>query len=511
MQQYQYLNNQKNQKTKSKTPLLLTILLLAGLTACSFDFNFQIGGLGSTTSFDVSYSNDNYYIPNSLKYTLRDVNSNLGWVTSETVGEQKFLVVPIQLKDAPSWSDTMLTNLNAAFFGNKEETNFESVKSFYETSSYGQLKIGGEVVDPVKVPFSVKELDRFSTSAPDLVINEFYSFYNSAKLKEYDTDSDGYIDNAIFIYSNDYSKNSTSAYWAWCYSYNAQPNINKPNVNNYMWASYAFTKENYLDLYRSTYVDAHTYIHETGHLLGLDDYYSYDTVDTWDPAGRLEMQSYNVGDHNIFSKLAMGWVKPYVPTGSTVINLKTSAKYPEAILLNTDWNGSAFDEYILIEYYTPTELNEVDSKHNFSGNGKMYDYSGLRIYHVDARIAKLRASNGMTTFMNYVDDMPSIFDGYYYYIGASNSACYSYLSDYEASRYRLIHLLDQGEFNKINDGKGGALVPGYTLWDGSKVFSPSSKFFINDNEFNDGSKIGFHVSVSDLNEESCTVTISYLD
>lgn len=511
MQQYQYLNNQKNQKTKSKTPLLLTILLLAGLTACSFDFNFQIGGLGSTTSFDVSYSNDNYYIPNSLKYTLRDVNSNLGWVTSETVGEQKFLVVPIQLKDAPSWSDTMLTNLNAAFFGDKEETNFESVKSFYETSSYGQLKIGGEVVEPVKVPFSVKELDRFSTSAPDLVINEFYSFYNSAKLKEYDTDSDGYIDNAIFIYSNDYSKNSTSAYWAWCYSYSAQPNINKPNVNNYMWASYAFTKENYLDLYRSTYVDAHTYIHETGHLLGLDDYYSYDTVDTWDPAGRLEMQSYNVGDHNIFSKLAMGWVKPYVPTGSTVINLKTSAKYPEAILLNTDWNGSAFDEYILIEYYTPTGLNEVDSKHNFSGNGKMYDYSGLRIYHVDARIAKLRASNGMTTFMNYVDDMPSIFDGYYYYIGASNSACYSYLSDYEASRYRLIHLLDQGEFNKINDGKGGALVPGYTLWDGSKVFSPSSKFFINDNEFNDGSKIGFHVSVSDLNEESCTVTISYLD
>ena len=139
MQQYQYLNNQKNQKIKNKNPLFLTMLLLAGLTACSFDFNFQIGGLGSTTSFDVSYSNDNYYIPNSLKYTLRDVNSNLGWVTSETVGEQKFLVVPIQLKDAPTWSDSMLTNLNAAFFGDKEETNFESVKSFYETSSYGQL------------------------------------------------------------------------------------------------------------------------------------------------------------------------------------------------------------------------------------------------------------------------------------------------------------------------------------------------------------------------------------
>ena len=507
MQQFQSFK--KEQKT-NKTPIILTLLLLAGLTACSFEFDIILGSNKPTTSFDVSYSDDNYYTPNNLKYTLRDINSNLGWVTSETIGEQKFLVVPIQLKDARSWSDNMLTNLNSAFFGDKEETKYESVKSFYETSSYGQLKISGEVVDPVIIPYTIKELDRLSTAAPDEVIRSFYSSYSTSKLKEYDTDGDGYVDNAIFIYSNDYSKNNTSAYWAWCYSYDATPNFLKPAINNYMWASYAFVGEDYLDLYRTSYVDAHTYIHETGHLLGLDDYYSYDTVDTWDPAGKLEMQSYNVGDHNIFSKLAMGWVKPYVPTGSTVINLKTSAKYPEAILLNTNWNGSAFDEYILIEYYTPTGLNEVDAKHNFSGNGKMYDYSGLRIYHVDARIAKLRASNGMTTFMNYVDDMPSNFDGYYYYVGASNSACYSYLSNYESSRYRLLHLLDQGEFNKINDGKGGALVPGYTLWNGSKVFSPSSKFFINDTKFNDGSEINFHVSVSDLTEESCNVTISYV-
>ena len=324
MQQYQSSKILvKNQKTK--TPIFITCLLLAGLTACSFDFDVILPGISNTTtSFDVTYSQDNYYIANSLKYTLRDLNSQLSWVTSKTVGEQKLMIVPIKLKNAPSWTDTMLSNLNKAFFGTSEETNYESVKSFYEKSSYGKLNISGEVIDPVDISFTVSELDKYSTYAPDLVIAGFYAAASASKLKEYDVDGDGFVDNAIFIYSNDYSKSASSAYWAWCYSYDYTPNYTKPTVNNYMWASYAFTGEKYLDLYRTSYVDAHTYIHETGHLLGLDDYYSYDNTNTWDPAGRLEMQSYNIGDHNIFSKMAMGWVNPYVPTGSTVINLKTS-------------------------------------------------------------------------------------------------------------------------------------------------------------------------------------------
>ena len=64
-----------------------------------------------------------------------------------------------------------------------------------------------------------------------------------------------------------------------------------------MWVSYDFVNDKYLDFYNYNKLDTHTFVHESGHLLGLNDYYCYDTENTWDPAGVLDMQSYNVGDH----------------------------------------------------------------------------------------------------------------------------------------------------------------------------------------------------------------------
>ena len=148
-------------------------------------------------------------------------------------------------------------------------------------------------------------------------------------------------------------------------------------------------------------------------MLGLDDYYCYDDENSWNCAGELDMQSYNVGDHNAYSKIALGWNDPYVVTNSCQINLKTSSKYPEAILINDNWNGSSFDEYILIEYYTPTGLNEIDAKHSYSKT-QMYNYNGLRIYHVDARLIKAKISgNNLVQSNDYVDEID--FNEYYRY------------------------------------------------------------------------------------------------
>ena len=66
-----------------------------------------------------------------------------------------------------------------------------------------------------------------------------------------------------------------------------------------MWASYEFMNDS-----GTNRIDAHTYIHETGHLLGSDDFYSNED---YDPVGDLEMQSYNVGDMGAFSKFQFGW------------------------------------------------------------------------------------------------------------------------------------------------------------------------------------------------------------
>lgn len=507
-----------------KRKLVLSVLILGTLVGCgSFSISAvstESGG-GSTTEVPTSAPSSvsdsssqsqgvNYYRPSSLNLTLQDINSQVGWVTSESTGDQKMLVVPVKLKDGPAWTTTKLENLRKAFFGKSEETTFESVASFYEKSSYGELRITGEIAPVCELntsDYTVSKVNSLGDYAADTVIAEYYKTANASLLKQYDLNNDGFVDNCIFIYSNAYSTSDTSGFWAWCSYTDMDPSSSKPAVNNYMWASYEFMNDGYEDNYRSDYIDAHTFIHETGHLLGLDDYYSYESGG-WDCAGTLEMQSYNVGDQNIYSKMALGWVKPYVVTGNSEITLKTSAKYPEAILINDTWNGSAFDEYILIEYYTPQGLNQVDAEHTYGGRDKMYGYKGLRIYHIDARLAKLSVdSRGNITFKGYTDTIVTS-NNMVSYVGASNTPSYSYLSGSFTSLYRYVHLLDQGGSNRLNAGKGGTVSKNTALWTGSKTFSPSSTFFANGTRFNGGEDIGYSVSVSNLTDESCKVTIT---
>lgn len=514
-----------------KRYLLLGIALLT-ISSCD---SFSMSDFLNTSSLQISIDKtdifDGYYKASDLRYTFRDLNSQIGWNTSISVGNQKLLVVPVELSDYKNdYTTEKLNELNTAFFGKAEDTTFESVSSFFYESSYGKLSLSGKVTDVFKSKYSSNDLMTLSekSNVSDYIAEEFVSGVDTSKYDDYDLDKDGFIDNCIFIYSNDYGRNDSideyfNSFWAWCTYYLGEPNISKPSVNNYMWASYYFINDNYKDNYNSSKIDSHTYIHETGHLLGLDDYYCYDessnNIKPWDCAGRLDMQSYNVGDHNAFSKMALGWIDPYVVDGTqdvTNIQLKTSSKYPEAIIINDNWNGSSFDEYILVEYYTPTGLNEIDSKHEYTSSNKMYDYNGLRIYHVDARIIKTTIRNGnLLLSKNYTDEIKD--DNYYYFVGASNSVCYSYLSE-NSKKYRLLHLLDQGRKNVMNNGNGnggmysnGGPETSTALWTGSKTFNPSSDFFANGTKFNDRSTIGYSISVSNLTNEDCVVTISKLE
>ena len=79
----------------------------------------------------------------------------------------------------------------------------------------------------------------------------------------------------------------------------------------------------------------------------------------------------NIIDHNSFSKFALGWENVQVvsgTTGSLSVTLKPAVTDAGQVLLlpsSSGWNGSAFDEYILIEYFTPTDLNYLDSTYAF--------------------------------------------------------------------------------------------------------------------------------------------------
>ena len=456
-------------------------------------------------------SGEGYSTSSSYSFTLKDVYETVGMKTLNSIGDSKILVVPVQLTDSPRWSDSMVNNARLAFFGESNETGWESVSSFYYKSSYGKLNISGEVSPILNLDYSISELANSSVSQingkePYLtVVKEFLSNDSFDEYrKKYDVDKDGYIDSIAFIYSN--KIDSDNGYWALTSWHDSKSNLDLPNINSFLWASYNFINgdQKHFGYKYASYgklVDSHTIIHETGHLLGIDDYYCYDD-DGYDPSGTLEMHSSNIGDESIYSKFSLGWVDPYyVKTSSSVtLTLRTSSKYPDAILINDNWNNSSCDEYLLIEYYSPDILNNKDAVSPYGGNGfQMLKTSGFRIYHIDARIVELSIRGAM------IDYSDTIEDGKSYYVGASNSASLSYLKNHKDD-FKLVHLLESGGVNTFK--KYNSTATEKTLFKKGATFESSKEFFYNINKFNSNEEIGYKISIDKSNDFQGTLTIS---
>lgn len=464
----------------------------------------------STTTTDSNTTSNieqlGYYKAETLRYNVKDAQDSMGYYSLNTTGRQKLLVVPVQLRGATQWTSNMLSRLETAFFGTSDETNYwESVSSYYSKSSYEKLTLEGEVIDPIQLNYSVSQLssyNRFSDIISDYIVPAFDQQVDNLIKQEYDQDKDSYIDATIFVYSNPYDGD---AYWAWVwYLQDQNASISNPSVGNYMWASYEFMNDS-----GTNRIDAHTYIHETGHLLGSDDFYSNED---YDPVGDLEMQSYNVGDMGAFSKFQFGWSTPYVIDGSRDIvelTIGTSSLYSDAILINDNWNGSSLDEYLLIEYYTPTQNNQLDSENSYNGS-RMYTKSGLRIYHVDARMAKLRKTYSGYSFVSYSDEINN--DGYVYFPAASNlGADWTYFNDKSLfNSYKLVSLMQSDVVRGVSGArhfKNNGTASNSTLFDINETFTANDTSFTNGTNFNDGSLIGYSVTLISKNDTYATVRI----
>ena len=266
-----------------------------------------------------------------------------------------------------------------------------------------------------------------------------------------------------------------------------------------MWVSYEFMHDS-----GNNKIDAHTYIHESGHLLGLDDYYNYDNEG--DPLGALEMQSYNVSDQGSHTKLLNGWFDPYVIDGSkdeVEIKLNTASLYNEAILINDNWNGTPIDEYLLVEYYTPLGNNYHDAASSNRNYNTMYTEAGLRIYHVDARLVNLNSRDVFQSYATTLGESENQF------IGASNSRSLSYLKSPYNSKYKLSQLM-QADVNKATSPKhflNGGVASNSTLYHEGQSFEASSVFFANNTQFNNGEEVGYRITCLSLDGASANIRI----
>ena len=435
------------------------------------------------------------------------------------------LVVPVEFSDATfddaygveNGEERIKSELEIAFNGTAEETNYwESVTSYFEKASFGNLNFNFDVTDVVSLDVSTDDVLERRTVVETIVSDAFESMKsNNSEIDftKYDYDSDGLMDGIWFIYSApDYGTDPSyydyaSSFWAYVtYLLYPEADLESPNLCTYGWASYDFMYQKGEDR-----IDAHTFIHETGHLLGLNDYYDY--TNTRSPLGLYDMQDCNVGDHNVWTKTALGWIDPIIIDTSENIPAKVHLNPREnggAIFITNDYSGSVFDEYLVLELYTPNGLNELDSTTAYdSYYGRMPQESGVKLYHVDARLIDNIQNDRQVYY-----DSSSLAEGipdHYVTIGASNT--YSYDRNYTVELFEQIELVS-------SDPNGGSYQRRFGPYSSSDFFQTGDTFdmdtyksftYRNSGNLNSGDSLDIEIYFTNVSEEGADLVIVPLD
>lgn len=489
---------------KIQNALLLSIIFMVGATACQNKSD--------------SINGPAYYKAQSFNIALKDVKDSSNRFKEGTIvdlpstGNQKMLVIPVDFTDYPSsYLDTeqelSRDKINDVFFGKEEDTAYESVKTYYEKSSYGKLHLDGFVSDWFHYDKTFAEASISLRKDEDptwAILRSAIEWYkeqsvnlNWPSANEFDQNKDGYIDAVWLVYSAPFINGASSSFqWAFTFWDYMQPaNLESPVANTYSWGSYYFIAEGGYKL-----PDAHTFVHETGHLLGLEDYYSYDYRD-WGAVGLLDMMDGNIGDHNAYSKSLLNWTTPYIVEKPCSITLKPFADSGDFIILGNDWNGSMYDEYLMIEYYTPFGLNAFDSLKKYTNSSQMFTECGVKVYHIDSRLGIYRIDR-MTEkwqFMKYTDKVVSTFDSYSV-VMASNTASRSMMN----KDHKLIHLLEATGYNSLKDGHSISAKNKALFQKGDDFGITKFKNF----QFHDGSKSPLSFVIDELNEDGATITFT---
>lgn len=401
-------------------------------------------------------------------------------------GNVRVLVVPIAFS---STSVSKISAIEAAFNGSSNLAN-ESVASYYNKSSYGKLNLTFDVYSSwVKAP---KTYTYYDDHIEELITYALNSIKNSYDFSNYDSDSDGYIDSIWFIYDMDYVS-SSNYFWAWTSDFSSYvtTKYNNKSVGKIAFASLEFTDSS--DSYYSSFAEyksgkytARTYIHETGHLLGLEDYYDYDydkTVGVSHCMLGQSMMDENIGDLDAASKLLLGWVNPVVISESDTVTISSTALGSENVILiskNIKTSKTIFSEFILLEFWTADVLNSYDSDMSFGS-----DAYGIRVLHLDSTI-------------NYVNGVATLTTG-------SRPSYYKYNNtDDDTKNY--LETLALNPSSVYNSRTEEYTVKNNVLFaDTNKVFG---KDYYSSFTYNNGNKIDFTFQITNISSSSVTISVT---
>jgi len=292
----------------------------------------------------------------------------LGWQGMPTTGNVKILTLMIGFSDYLPNTEADL--VYGRMFGDGPGTvPYESLRNFYRRSSYGLLEFSGSTLGWYITSYPRSSVPQ-STSGREGLIKEALSYYEEQghDFSQYDNDGDGTIDYLVVVWTGP-DTGWANFWWGYdTYFQDSSFKLDGKTLGNYSWQ------------WESNPVGgkftARVVIHETGHALGLPDYYDYD--DWMGPSGGvggLDQMDGNWGDHNCFSKMLLEWLTPTIVTqGTTTPVLSPTSEVPQALLVMPEAKpGEQFAEYYMMQYRRTTE------------NDVVYPTDGILVWHLDAR------------------------------------------------------------------------------------------------------------------------------
>lgn len=414
------------------------------------------------------------------------------------------LVVPVQFSDTAAITSADLNKLNLAFNGSGGDTGWQSVNTYYSASSYGKLNVSFDIVGYnlagansvytaqhnsayyANYNETVSDGDyQYTEYGSDALLREVLAWLEGRiDLTQYDSNGDGCIDAVYLIYSADVDYSADSFYWAYVTWYMGAEQYDGLDSYYYLFAGFDFMDEDadsadgfeYNGKIDGLQINASTYIHETGHLLGLDDYYDYYPNSGSDEGvGGADMMDYTVGDHSAYSKIMLGWTTPQIVAQNGTFTLSPFAESGDCLLIMLNFDNSYFSEYLLIDFYTATGLNQM---HAMQPDSLLYGgaQKGVRIYHVTGW-----ANNP------YSDEYGSFTD-------CNNSL----------TSEPLLKLVEADGETKFRSTNGYAAAS--DLWQAGGSLSAVFNYCRND-----GKAVNFDVKVESITNQSAMVTVTFVD
>lgn len=245
-----------------------------------------------------------------------------------------------------------------------------------------------------------------------------------------------------------------------------------------------------------------------GHVFGLEDYYDYSN-NSYSPAGIFSMQDYNVGGHDPYSVFACGWASAYVPTSSDTIRISNFQDNHDLILLTPEFNsyGSPFDEYLLLELYTPTGLNTFDSTYKYQGQDMVVGSKdvGIRVWHIDSRLATPTSSVGtnftlagsnvkQSTSWGITHACSNTYDD-----GEEKTQDYLSVMGSSFYNYNILHFIRNSVTLTYRPTKNDYFTSSDLFMKGDTfTMNNYSKQFVNGTKLNNGKDLGWSFTVNDI-------------